>query len=132
MVMTGDVTAREDVTIAGHVDGTIELSDYVVTITTTVTVTASIVARIVTIRGHVTESVAASVRVGIQDTRFLGGQRHRSQHHARRGCGFLWDRDDTRVGCVIAHRRALRTLTRATPIRRPRARGSACRRARQP
>ena len=65
-------------------------------------------------------------------TGFLGGQRYRFQHHARRRCVCLRDRDHTRVACVTAHRRALRALTRATPIRCPRARGSACRRARLP
>ena len=73
VVMTGDVTACEDVTIAGQLHGTIDLSDHVLTIAKTATVTASIVARIVTIRGHVTGSVAASAQVDIHDTGFLEG-----------------------------------------------------------
>lgn len=73
VVMTGDVVACENVTIAGELHGTIKLSDHVLTIAKTATVTASIVARSVTIRGHVIGSVSASARVGIQDTGFLEG-----------------------------------------------------------
>ena len=60
MVITGDVTAREDLTIEGQVNGTIEVADHVLTIAETATVTAPILARIVTIRGSVTGTVTRS------------------------------------------------------------------------
>ena len=72
-MITGDVTAREDVTIEGQVTGTLVLADYVLTIAETATVTAPIVARIVTIGGTVTGSVVARERVTIQGTGSLVG-----------------------------------------------------------
>ena len=59
VVITGDVTAFEDLTIDGQVTGRIELADYALTIGEKARVTARICARIVTIRGSVTGSVTA-------------------------------------------------------------------------
>ena len=73
LTITGDVTAREDVTIEGQVNGTIELADHVLTIGEAATVTAPIVARIVTIRGTATGSVSARERVDIQESGSLDG-----------------------------------------------------------
>ena len=73
VVITGDVTAFEDLTIDGQVTGTIELADYALTIGEKARVTARISARTVTIRGSVTGSVAARETVDIRDTGSLDG-----------------------------------------------------------
>ena len=73
VVITGDVTASEDLTIAGQVTGTIELTDYVLTIGEQARVTARICARIVTIKGSVTGSVTAREQVDIRETGSLDG-----------------------------------------------------------
>ena len=73
VVITGDVTASEDLTIDGHVTGTLELTDYVLTIGATARVTTRICARIVTIRGSVTGSVTAREKVDIRETGSLDG-----------------------------------------------------------
>ena len=68
VVITGDVTAFEDLTIDGQVTGRIELVDYALTIGAQARVTARICARIVTILGSVTGSVTARETVDIRDT----------------------------------------------------------------
>ena len=73
IVIVGDVTAREDVTIEGQINGTIELADHVLTVAETASVRAPIVARIVTIRGTVTGNVAAREQVDIHETGSLDG-----------------------------------------------------------
>ncbi len=66
VVITGDVTASEDLTLDGQVTGTIELTEHVLTIGATGRVTARICARIVTIRGSVTGSVTAREKVDFE------------------------------------------------------------------
>ena len=73
VVITGDVTAFEDLTIDGKVTGRIELVDYALTIGAQARVTARICARIVTILGSVTGSVTARETVDIRDTGSLDG-----------------------------------------------------------
>ena len=73
VVITGDVTASEDLTIDGHVTGTLQLTDYVLTIGATARVTTRICARIVTIGGSVTGSVTAREKVDIRETGSLDG-----------------------------------------------------------
>ncbi len=73
VVITGDVTASEDLTLDGQVTGTIELTEHVLTIGATGRVTGRICARIVTIRGSVTGSVTAREKVDIRATGSLDG-----------------------------------------------------------
>ena len=73
VVITGEVTAFEDLTIDGQVTGRIELADYALTIGEKARVTARICARIVTIRGSVTGSVTARDTVDIRHTGSLDG-----------------------------------------------------------
>ncbi len=73
VVITGDVTASEDLTLDGQVTGTIALTEHVLTIGATGRVTARICVRIVTIRGSVTGSVTAREKVDIRETGSLDG-----------------------------------------------------------
>ena len=73
VVITGDVTASEDLTLDGQVAGTIALTEHVLTIGATARVTAEICAKIVTIRGSVTGRVTAREKVDIQATGSLDG-----------------------------------------------------------
>lgn len=73
MVIRGDVTAAEDVTIEGQVHGTIDMKDHVLTIATAATVTAPIVARSVVIKGTVTGSIVACERVDLHSTASVHG-----------------------------------------------------------
>ena len=73
VIITGTVTASEDLTIDGHVTGRIELTDSVLTIGATARVTAPIVARVVTIRGSVTGNITARDKVDIRATGSLNG-----------------------------------------------------------
>ena len=73
VIITGTVTASEDLTIDGQVTGRIELTDSVLTIGATARVTAPIVARVVTIRGSVTGNITARDKVDIRATGSLNG-----------------------------------------------------------
>ena len=73
VVIAGDVTASEDLTINGQVTGTLELTDYVLTIGAQARVNAQICARIVTIKGSVTGTVTARDKVDIRETGSLDG-----------------------------------------------------------
>ena len=73
VVITGDVTASEDLTINGQLTGTLELTDYVLTIGAQARVNAQICARIVTIKGSVTGTVTAREKVDLRETGSLDG-----------------------------------------------------------
>ena len=73
VVIKGDVTASEDLTIEGRLEGNIELIDHILTISSHAMVKAQIVARTVTIRGIVTGNVKASQKVDIRATGSLEG-----------------------------------------------------------
>ena len=63
IAVTGEVTAAEDVTVHGRVDGRLTLPDHDVTITRAASVTARIVARTVLVSGTVDGNILAGERI---------------------------------------------------------------------
>ncbi len=64
----GKVTSTEDLTIDGHVEGSIELGDHSLTIGPSATITADLVAKNITISGAVTGNVKARERLDVRAT----------------------------------------------------------------
>ena len=69
----GRITSRENLTIDGEVEGTIELGEHSLTIGTGAAVTADLVAKTITISGAVTGNVVATDRVNLQTTGSVDG-----------------------------------------------------------
>jgi cytoskeletal protein CcmA (bactofilin family) len=68
VALTGDLTATEDITVDGRLEGQITVPDHHVEVGTSAIVRAKITARLVTIRGTVEGTVVASERVELTPT----------------------------------------------------------------
>ena len=68
VVFKGTLTSSEDMTIDGHVEGTIEMEDNSLTVGPDADINADIVAKTLTIHGTVVGNVRASVKVDIRPT----------------------------------------------------------------
>jgi cytoskeletal protein CcmA (bactofilin family) len=69
----GTLTSSEDMTIDGHVEGTIDIQENALTIGPDANISADIVASTVTIHGTVTGNVRAKAKVDIRATGCLEG-----------------------------------------------------------
>ena len=67
IVIKGEVSGDEDLTIEGRVEGKIDLRDHVVTVGTSGHVQAHIVARLIVVLGHVTGDLTADEKVEIRE-----------------------------------------------------------------
>jgi cytoskeletal protein CcmA (bactofilin family) len=74
--ITGEVVAAEDLDIHGQVDGQVTAPDHHVTVGATGTVTAKIIARVVTLAGHLDGTVTAGERVRILESATVTGHLH--------------------------------------------------------
>ncbi len=73
VVFKGTLTSSEDMTIDGHVEGTIEMEDNSLTVGPDADIHADIVAKTLTIHGTVVGNVRASVKVDIRPTGRIDG-----------------------------------------------------------
>jgi cytoskeletal protein CcmA (bactofilin family) len=73
VVFKGDLTSSEDMTIDGRVEGSIEVRDHSLTIGPDADIRASIIARTVTVLGHVTGTITARDMVEIQESGTVDG-----------------------------------------------------------
>src|SRR3989442_13368503 len=69
----GDVTATEPLTIAGHVDGTIEVKGHALTVTQEAHLNATITAETVVIGGRVKGRVLGATRIVVGNTATVEG-----------------------------------------------------------
>jgi cytoskeletal protein CcmA (bactofilin family) len=67
IVINGELSGSEDLTIEGHVDGKIELRDHVLTVGSNGRVTAQVAARLIIVLGSVTGNLTASEKVDIRE-----------------------------------------------------------------
>jgi len=91
VVIKGELSGSEDLTIEGHVEGRIDLKDNVLTIGPNGKIKAEVFAKAVVVLGEVTGNVAASVQGGVPEpaswmlmiTGFgaLGGVARRRRRH---------------------------------------------------
>jgi cytoskeletal protein CcmA (bactofilin family) len=73
VVITGELNGSEDLTIEGHVEGTIQLRDHVLTIGPNGRIKAQVFAKSVIVLGEVTGNVTASEKVDIRDNGSVDG-----------------------------------------------------------
>jgi cytoskeletal protein CcmA (bactofilin family) len=67
IVIKGELSGDEDLTIEGRVEGTIELRNHVLTIGSNGHVEAQVVARSIVVLGHVTGNLTATEKVDIRE-----------------------------------------------------------------
>ena len=67
VVIKGELNGSEDLTIEGHVEGTIQLKDHVLTIGPNGRIKAQVFAKAVIVLGEVTGNVTATEKVDIRD-----------------------------------------------------------------
>jgi cytoskeletal protein CcmA (bactofilin family) len=73
VVIKGELNGSEDLTIEGHVEGTIQLKDNVLTIGPNGRIKAQVFAKAVIVLGEVTGNVTASEKVDIRDNGSVDG-----------------------------------------------------------
>ncbi|MBA3269206.1 MAG: polymer-forming cytoskeletal protein [Acidobacteria bacterium] len=73
VVIKGELSGSEDLTIEGHVEGRIELSDNVLTIGPNGKIRAEVFAKAVIVLGEVSGNVTASEKVDIRDNGSVDG-----------------------------------------------------------
>src|SRR5437773_9122846 len=73
VVIKGELNGSEDLTIEGHVEGTIQLKDNVLTIGANGRIKAQVFAKSVIVLGEVTGNVTASDKVDIRDNGSVDG-----------------------------------------------------------
>ena len=73
VVLKGELNGSEDLTIEGHVEGTIQLKDHILTIGPNGRIKAQVFAKSVIVLGEVTGNVTASDKVDIRDNGSVDG-----------------------------------------------------------
>ena len=73
VVIKGELNGSEDLTVEGHVEGTIQLRDHVLTIGPNGRIKAQVFAKAVIVLGEVTGNVTATERVDIRDNGSVDG-----------------------------------------------------------
>ena len=73
VVIKGELNGSEDLTIEGHVEGTIQLREHVLTIGPNGKIKAQVFAKSVIVLGEVTGNVTASDKVDIRDNGSVDG-----------------------------------------------------------
>ena len=73
VVIKGELNGSEDLTIEGHVEGTIQLRDHVLTIGANGRIKAQVFAKAVIVLGEVTGNVTASEKIDIRDNGSVDG-----------------------------------------------------------
>jgi cytoskeletal protein CcmA (bactofilin family) len=73
VVIKGELNGSEDLTIEGHVEGTIQLREHVLTIGPNGRIKAQVFAKSVIVLGEVTGNVTASEKVDIRDAGSVDG-----------------------------------------------------------
>lgn len=73
VVVKGDLTASEDLTVDGQVEGRIDLPDHVLTIGPNAKIRADIVAKVVTVFGSIVGAVTAREKVDLRRGASLDG-----------------------------------------------------------
>jgi cytoskeletal protein CcmA (bactofilin family) len=70
----GSVTAHEPLTIAGHVDGSIDVSGHRLTVTEAAQITADVLAHTVVVAGSMNGSISAEGRIVVEQTASIEGE----------------------------------------------------------
>jgi cytoskeletal protein CcmA (bactofilin family) len=102
VVIKGELNGSEDLTIEGHVEGTIQLKDHVLTIGPNGRIKAQVFAKSVIVLGEVTGNVTASDKVDIRDNGSVDGDIVSPRVAIAEGAHFRGSVDMQRKGAAAA------------------------------
>jgi len=100
LVIKGDISSAEDLTIDGRVEGTIALGENTLTVGVDAIIEADLTAQTIIISGTVTGKVAATARIEIQETGSADGDITAPRMAVRDGA-YLHGRID--IGAGVPH-----------------------------
>jgi cytoskeletal protein CcmA (bactofilin family) len=115
VVIKGELSGSEDLTIEGHVEGKIELRQNVLTIGPNGKIKAQVFAKAVVILGEVTGNVTASEKVDIRDNGSVDGDIAAPRVAIAEGAHFRGSIDMQRAGASAKTETAVKTETKAQP-----------------
>ena len=111
VIIKGELSGSEDLTIEGQVEGKIELNNNVLTIGTNAKIKAQVFAKTIIVLGEVTGNITASEKVDIRDNGSVDGDITSPKVAIAEGAHFRGAIDMNRGG------RAARPRRRPTPSR---------------
>jgi cytoskeletal protein CcmA (bactofilin family) len=119
VVIKGELNGSEDLTIEGHVEGTIQLRDHVLTIGANGRIKAQVFAKSVIVLGEVTGNVTASDKVDIRDAGSVDGDIIAPRVAIAEGAHFRGSVDMQRKGAQPAPAAKPVATTSVTPAAAP-------------
>ena len=120
VVIKGELTGSEDLTIEGHVEGKIELRQNVLTIGPNGKIKAQVFAKSVIILGEVTGNVTATEKVDLRDNGSVDGDIAAPRVAIAEGAHFRGSIDMQRTAAARPRRRPAAGATAASrPLRQP-------------
>ena len=115
VVIKGELNGSEDLTIEGHVEGTIQLREHVLTIGPNGRIKAQVFAKSVIVLGEVTGNVTASDKVDIRDNGSVDGDIISPRVAIAEGAHFRGSVDMQRKGGAAQAAKPAAPATAATP-----------------
>ena len=119
VVIKGELNGSEDLTIEGHVEGTIQLKENVLTIGPNGRIKAQVFAKSVIVLGEVTGNVTASDKVDIRDNGSVDGDIISPRVAIAEGAHFRGSVDMQRKGGAAPHAKPATAQTAATAQPQP-------------
>ena len=119
VVIKGELNGSEDLTIEGHVEGTIQLRDHVLTIGPNGRIKAQVFAKSVIVLGEVNGNVTASEKVDIRDNGSVDGDIISPRVAIAEGAHFRGSVDMQRKGAQPAKPASQPVQTQAVPAPQP-------------
>jgi cytoskeletal protein CcmA (bactofilin family) len=116
VVIKGELNGSEDLTIEGHVEGTIQLREHILTIGQNGRIKAQVFAKAVIVLGEVTGNVTASEKVDIRDGGSVDGDIISPRVAIAEGAHFRGSVDMQRKGAIAV---PAPTVKAAAPAERP-------------
>jgi len=124
VVIKGELSGSEDLTIEGHVEGRIELKENVLTIGANAKIRAEVFAKTVIVLGEITGNVTASEKVDIRDNGSVDGDITSPRVAIAEGAHFRGSVDMQRAGSGTAAKPAAAPAKPASaPAAQPAAQG---------
>ena len=119
VVIKGELIGSEDLTIEGHVEGTIQLKEHVLTIGPNGRIKAQVFAKSVIVLGEVTGNVTASDKVDIRDNGSVDGDIVSPRVAIAEGAHFRGSVDMQRKGGAAPQAQAAKPATPQTAAAAP-------------
>jgi cytoskeletal protein CcmA (bactofilin family) len=119
VVIKGELNGSEDLTIEGHVEGTIQLRDHVLTIGPNGKIKAQVFAKAVIVLGEVTGNVTATDKVDIRDNGSVDGDIVSPRVAIAEGAHFRGSVDMQRKGAAATPQGAPKPTTPQATAQQP-------------